>query len=156
MLDLFVLDFIFFGSVFIIFFSLLLFFSIINLHNREKHKNIYFLTIFYLGLTLISTPKILEIFKDAVAIEKEFICEALPCKLIGMNSKLMSQYIEFVADRLLVQLGYNKFYKSENPFDFMEMISLDGKTNFFEKRVSDYSLSSDKKTADAFNFECDF
>ena len=100
--------------------------------------------------------KILEIFKDAVAIEKEFICEALPCKLIGMNSKLMSQYIEFVADRLLVQLGYNKFYKSENPFDFMEMISLDGKTNFFEKRVSDYSLSSDKKTADAFNFECDF
>ena len=97
--------------------------------------------------------KILEIFKDAVEIEKEFICEALPCKLIGMNSKLMSQYIEFVADRLLVQLGYNKHYKSSNPFDFMEMISLEGKTNFFEKRVGDYSLSSGNKTEEAFSME---
>ena len=97
--------------------------------------------------------KILEIFKEAVQIEKEFICEALPCKLIGMNSKLMSQYIEFVADRLVVQLGYNKIYKTENPFDFMEMISLDGKTNFFEKRVSDYSLSSEKKTEEAFSMD---
>ena len=97
--------------------------------------------------------KILEIFKEAVEIEKEFICEALPCKLIGMNSKLMSQYIEFVADRLVVQLGYNKIYKTENPFDFMEMISLDGKTNFFEKRVSDYSLSSEKKTEEAFSMD---
>ena len=97
--------------------------------------------------------KILEILKDAVEIEKEFICEALPCKLIGMNSKLMSQYIEFVADRLLVQLGFNKHYKTSNPFDFMEMISLEGKTNFFEKRVGDYSLSSDKKTEEAFSME---
>ncbi len=97
--------------------------------------------------------KILEIFKDAVDIEKEFICEALPCRLIGMNSELMSQYIEFVADRLLVQLGYNKYYKSENPFDFMEMISLEGKTNFFEKRVGDYSLSSGTKSDEAFTME---
>ena len=97
--------------------------------------------------------KIIEIVKDAVSIEKEFICEALPCKLIGMNSKLMSQYIEFVADRLLVQLGYNKHYKSSNPFDFMEMISLEGKTNFFEKRVGDYSLSSGNKTEEAFSME---
>jgi ribonucleotide reductase beta subunit family protein with ferritin-like domain len=97
--------------------------------------------------------KILEIFKDAVEIEKEFICEALPCRLIGMNSALMSQYIEFVADRLLVQLGYNKHYKSENPFDFMEMISLEGKTNFFEKRVGDYSLSSDTKSDEAFTMD---
>jgi ribonucleotide reductase beta subunit family protein with ferritin-like domain len=97
--------------------------------------------------------KILEILKDAVEIEKEFICEALPCKLIGMNSKLMSQYIEFVADRLLVQLGYNKCYKTSNPFDFMEMISLEGKTNFFEKRVGDYSLSSEKKTDEAFSMD---
>ena len=97
--------------------------------------------------------KIIEIVKDAVSIEKEFICEALPCKLIGMNSKLMSQYIEFVADRLLVQLGYNKHYKSANPFDFMEMISLEGKTNFFEKRVGDYSLSSGNKTEEAFSME---
>jgi len=97
--------------------------------------------------------KIIEIVKDAVSIEKEFICEALPCKLIGMNSKLMSQYIEFVADRLLVQLGYNKHYKSANPFDFMEMISLEGKTNFFEKRVGDYSLSSGQKTDEAFKLD---
>ena len=97
--------------------------------------------------------KILEIFKEAVSIEKEFICEALPCKLIGMNSKLMSQYIEFVADRLVVQLGYNKIYKTENPFDFMEMISLEGKTNFFEKRVGDYSLSSDTKSDEAFSMD---
>ena len=97
--------------------------------------------------------KILEILKDAVEIEKEFICEALPCKLIGMNSKLMSEYIEFVADRLLVQLGYNKCYKTANPFDFMEMISMEGKTNFFEKRVGDYSLSSEKKTDEAFSMD---
>ena len=97
--------------------------------------------------------KILEIFKDAVEIEKEFICEALPCKLIGMNSKLMSQYIEFVADRLLVQLGYTKHYKTANPFDFMEMISLEGKTNFFEKRVGDDSLSSGQKSDEAFSMD---
>ena len=94
--------------------------------------------------------KIFEIIKEAVEIEKEFITEALPCKLIGMNQKLMKQYIEFVADRLVVQLGYNKIYKSANPFDFMEMISLEGKTNFFEKRVGDYSLSSGQKTDEAF------
>ena len=97
--------------------------------------------------------KIVEIFKEAVSIEKEFICEALPCKLIGMNSKLMSQYIEFVADRLVVQLGYSKIYKTENPFDFMEMISLEGKTNFFEKRVGDYSLSSEVKSDEAFSMD---
>ena len=97
--------------------------------------------------------KILDILKDAVKIEKEFICEALPCKLIGMNAKLMSEYIEFVADRLLVQLGCNKHYKTANPFDFMEMISMEGKTNFFEKRVGDYSLSSGKKTEEAFSMD---
>ena len=99
----------------------------------------------------LNKTKIKEIIKEAVTIEKEFICEALPCKLIGMNSKLMSQYIEFVADRLLVQLGCTKEYKSANPFDFMEMISLEGKTNFFEKRVSEYSLSSDVKDDSVFD-----
>ena len=99
----------------------------------------------------LNKTKIKEIIKEAVTIEKEFICEALPCKLIGMNSKLMSQYIEFVADRLLVQLGCTKEFKSENPFDFMEMISLEGKTNFFEKRVSEYSLSSDVKDDSVFD-----
>jgi len=94
---------------------------------------------------LIKKPKkskIIDLLKEAVIIEKEFICEALPCKLIGMNQKLMAEYIEFVADRLIVQLGYNKIYNTKCPFDFMEMISLEGKTNFFEKRVGDYSLTT--------------
>lgn len=80
-----------------------------------------------------------EIVSQAVSYEKEFICEALPCSLIGMNAKMMSQYIEFVADRLVVQLGGKKIYGTPNPFDFMDLISLEGKTNFFEKKVSDYS-----------------
>ncbi len=94
--------------------------------------------------------KIIEIITDAVEIEKEFICEALPCRLIGMNSKLMGQYIEFVADRLLVQFGVEKVYDVSCPFDFMELISLEGKTNFFERRVGDYSLANVKNNDDAF------
>jgi ribonucleotide reductase beta subunit family protein with ferritin-like domain len=100
--------------------------------------------------------KVHEIIKEAVEIEKEFICEALPCRLIGMNSKLMSQYIEFVADRLSLQLGYEKIYNSLNPFDFMEMISVEGKTNFFEKRVSEYALSEKTKTDNIFEFNASF
>lgn len=88
---------------------------------------------------LLSEQTIRTIVMEAVEIEKEFICDALPCSLIGMNSKLMSQYIEFVADRLAVQFGIPKIYKTQNPFDFMELISLEGKTNFFEKKVSEYS-----------------
>ena len=84
-----------------------------------------------------------DILREAVEIEKEFICDALPCSLIGMNSKLMSEYIEFVADRLAVQLGCEKMYRTGNPFDFMELISLEGKTNFFEKKVSEYSRPTD-------------
>jgi len=83
-----------------------------------------------------------RIITDAVTIEQEFLTDALPCKLIGMNSTLMCQYIEFVADRLLVSLGNDKVYNVTNPFDFMDMISLQGKTNFFEKRVSDYSKAN--------------
>eukprot|EP00871_Galdieria_phlegrea_P005465 jgi/Galph1/591/GphlegSOOS_G5362.1 len=79
-----------------------------------------------------------SIITDAVACEKEFICASLPVALIGMNNELMSQYIEFVADRLLVALGYDKYYRTRNPFDWMELISLEGKTNFFEKRVGEY------------------
>ena len=82
--------------------------------------------------------RVLKIITDAVEIEQEFVCDALPVALIGMNAKLMSQYIEFVADRLLQQLGQKKYYNATNPFDFMEMISLQGKTNFFEKRVAEY------------------
>lgn len=87
----------------------------------------------------LPSSKILEIILEAVEIEKEFIINALPCNLIGMNSRSMSDYIEFVADRLLVQLGCAKVFNKKNPFVFMEMISMEGKTNFFEKRVSEYS-----------------
>ena len=79
-----------------------------------------------------------DVITEAVAIEQEFLTEALPCALLGMNATLMKQYIEFVADRLLLALGNQKYYKATNPFDFMESISLAGKTNFFEKRVGDY------------------
>ena len=96
--------------------------------------------------TLPNNPnpeEIQAIIMGAVVLEKEFICESLPCALIGMNSKMMSQYIEFVADRLAVQLGLNKLYNTANPFDFMELISLEGKANFFEKKVSEYSRPMD-------------
>merc|ERR1719423_572333 len=85
-----------------------------------------------------SQERVYEIFEEAVKIEKDFVCESLPVELIGMNSKLMCEYIEFVADRLLFCLGYPKLFKASNPFDFMNLISLQGKTNFFEKRVGEY------------------
>jgi ribonucleotide reductase beta subunit family protein with ferritin-like domain len=110
----------------------------------------------------LTQEEIYELVTEAVIIEKEFIIDSIPCNLIGMNSVLMSNYIEFVADRLIIQLGYTKLYKTSNPFDFMEMISLQGKTNFFEKRVSEYSLAkvshnlnSDKGNND-FNVDEDF
>ena len=101
----------------------------------------------------LKTNKITEIIEEAVTIEKEFICDALPCRLIGMNMELMGKYIEFVADRLSLQLGGEKIFNTNNPFDWMEMISLEGKTNFFEKVVSDYSLATkDNNPDDAFEF----
>jgi ribonucleotide reductase beta subunit family protein with ferritin-like domain len=106
----------------------------------------------------LSQNTVVSIVKEAVVIEKEFITESLPCNLIGMNSDLMKQYIEFVADRLLTQLNYSKIYNSSNPFDFMEMISLRGKTNFFEKRVAEYSKSGvgiDKNNM-VFNLDANF
>jgi len=89
----------------------------------------------------LSNERILEIISHAVEIEKEFISDALPVELIGMNSKLMREYIEFCADRLLVALNVPKHYDTVNPFEWMEMISLQGKTNFFEKRVGEYAKS---------------
>ncbi|EFZ01006.1 ribonucleotide reductase small subunit [Metarhizium robertsii] len=118
-----------------------------------------------------SKQVIYDIITDAVAIEQEFLTEALPCALLGMNSNLMKQYIEFVADRLLVALGNEKVYKTSNPFDFMENISLGGKTNFFEKRVGDYqkagvlasaskkedgTVSDENKDGGDFTFDDDF
>ncbi len=103
---------------------------------------------------------IIEIIKDAVVIEKEFVSDAIPVKLIGMNADMMCQYIEFVADRLLSELIGKKIYHSENPFDFMEMISLQGKTNFFEKRVGEYQkagvMNSTKDSTPKFSLDEDF
>jgi len=96
-------------------------------------------TLYHKLIHKLTEKEIHEIIREAVEIECIFICESLPCSLIGMNAKDMKTYIEFVADRLAVQLGCQKIYKSTNPFDFMELISLEGKTNFFEKKVSEYA-----------------
>jgi ribonucleoside-diphosphate reductase beta chain len=96
-----------------------------------------------------------KIIREAVKIEKQFITKSLPCELIGMNAKLMAQYIEFVADRLLLQLGYPKAYSAANPFDFMERISLENKDNFFEKRVSTYARASTGKNREEMAFGLD-
>jgi ribonucleotide reductase beta subunit family protein with ferritin-like domain len=96
-----------------------------------------------------------SLIREAVDIEQEFITESLPCMLIGMNSKLMINYIQFVADRLLVQLGYPKTYNVANPFGFMERISLEGKDNFFEKRVTAYALAGSGKTEEQMSFKLD-
>lgn len=104
----------------------------------------------------INKSKVYEIIKEAVEIESEFICQSLSCRLIGMNSDLMTQYIKFVADRLSVQLGYEKIYNVSNPFSFMELISLESKVNFFEKRVSDYALATKNKNEEIFDLNDNF
>lgn len=125
-----------------------------ELISRDEAMHTEFAVLLYNKLNnKCSKKRALEIIKEAVEIEKEFITQALPCKLIGMNSKLMSKYIEFVADRLLVQIGLDKFYNTSNPFDFMEMISIEKKTNFFESRVGEYSLSEGTKSNATFNFD---
>lgn len=106
----------------------------------------------------LDRQRVLDILTEAVEIEREFICDSLPCALIGMNSELMYQYIKFVADRLLVQLGYDKYYNVENPFDFMNNLALSGKTNFFEKRITEYqnASASIKQEDKNFDFDDDF
>jgi ribonucleoside-diphosphate reductase subunit M2 len=124
-----------------------------ELISRDEALHTEFAVLLYNKMTKhLPKTRVQEIIKEAVEIETEFICEALPCRLIGMNSKLMIQYIEFVADRLLLQLQCDKVYNSSNPFDFMELISIEGKTNFFEKRVSEYALAEKTKTDDIFDF----
>ena len=114
-----------------------------ELISRDEGMHTDFAILLYSKLIhKVDEVTVYKLIEEAVQIEKEFITESIPCKLIGMNAKLMTQYIEFVADRLLNQLGYPKKYNAKNPFDFMEMISLEGKTNFFEKRVSEYSLAN--------------
>jgi ribonucleoside-diphosphate reductase subunit M2 len=128
-----------------------------ELISRDEALHCEFAVLLYSKLVKkMDKSRIHEIIKEAVEIETEFICEALPCKLIGMNSDLMTQYIQFVADRLCVQLGYKKIYNVTNCFDWMEMISLEGKTNFFERTVSDYALANKTHSIDDFEFTNDF
>jgi ribonucleoside-diphosphate reductase beta chain len=114
-----------------------------ELISRDEGLHCEFACLLYSQLhNKLSEKTVHQIIGDAVAVEKEFVVEALPVRLIGMNADLMCQYIEYVADYWLLRLGYNRMYGATNPFDFMEMISMDGKTNFFEKRVGDYRKAS--------------
>ena len=123
-----------------------------ELISRDEALHTEFAVLLYSKLVYkLSENQLHNIIREAVEIEQEFICSALPCRLLGMNSNLMKQYIEFVADRLSLQLGYSKIFNSKNPFDFMEMISLESKTNFFEKRVSEYALANTEGREDAFD-----
>ena len=128
-----------------------------ELISRDEALHTEFAILLYSKLQKkINKTRIHDIIKEAVEIEIEFICDALPCRLIGMNSTLMTQYIQFIADRLCLQLGYDKIYHAANPFDFMELISLEGKTNFFERQNSLYSLANKEKNNDVFEFSEDF
>ena len=125
-----------------------------ELISRDEGMHTDFAVLIYSKLNnKLSQDRIEEIVKDAVNIETEFICDSLPCSLLGMNSVLMSEYIQFVADRLITQLGYSKIYKAKNPFDFMDLINLEGKSNFFEKRVTEYQLASQVSTDKKFELD---
>jgi len=128
-----------------------------ELISRDEALHTEFAILLYKKLrNSLSQTRIHEILKEAVAIETEFITEAIPCRMIGMNSVLMTQYIEFVADRLCVQLGYDKLFNSSNPFDFMELISVETKVNFFERTNSEYALANKEVEEDVFLFDADF
>jgi len=128
-----------------------------ELISRDEALHTEFAILLYSKLQKkINKSRIHDIIKEAVDIETEFICDALPCRLIGMNSDLMTDYIKFVADRLCLQLGYDKIYHVANPFPFMELISLESKTNFFERKISEYSLANKEKNIDVFEFSADF
>jgi len=128
-----------------------------ELISRDEAMHCEFAVLLYGKLhKKLQKKRIYEIVQEAVEIEKEFITEAIPCRLIGMNSKLMCQYIEFVADRLCLQLGYDKIYNSSNPFDFMELISIESKVNFFERTNSEYALANKTVDKDIFDESIDF
>ncbi len=132
-----------------------------ELISRDEGMHCDFACLLYTKHLVNKMPKktVEKIITDAVDIEKDFVTDALPVKLIGMNAELMQQYIEFVADRLLVELGNDKVYHATNPFDFMDMINLQGKTNFFEKRVAEYQKAGVNKAGSAeknFTMDADF
>ncbi len=134
-----------------------------ELISRDEGLHCDFACLLYSLLVHKLDSKIIhDIVKKATEIEIEFVCESVPVELIGMNAHLMSQYIQFVADRLLIALGCPKIFNVVNPFEWMEMISLQGKTNFFEKRVGEYQKSgvmasiNETKNKNEFNFDADF
>ena len=128
-----------------------------ELISRDEALHCEFAILLYSKLEKkLPKAKIHDIIKECVEIEIEFICEALPCRLIGMNSELMGQYIQFVADRLCVQLGYPKIYNVANCLDYMELISLESKVNFFEKRLGEYALANVNKSDADFDFTDEF
>jgi ribonucleotide reductase beta subunit family protein with ferritin-like domain len=128
-----------------------------ELISRDEALHTEFAVLLYSKLqNKLPFKKIKEIIMEMVEIECEFICEALPCRLLGMNSSSMSEYIKFVADRLSVQLGYDKIYDAKNPYEWMLLISLQSKTNFFENKVSEYALANREITGDIFELETDF
>ena len=128
-----------------------------ELISRDEALHTEFAILLYSKLQKkLNKKRVYEILQEAVEIEKEFITDAIPCRMIGMNAKLMTQYIEFVADRLCLQLGYDKIYNSTNPFDFMELISVETKVNFFERTNSEYALANKTVDANVFEFNADF
>lgn len=128
-----------------------------ELISRDEALHTEFAVLLYSKLQKkLNKKRIYEIIQEAVEIEKEFITESIPCRMIGMNAKLMCQYIEFVADRLVLQLGYDKIYNSTNPFDFMELISIESKVNFFERTNAEYALANKTVDGDVFEFNADF
>ena len=128
-----------------------------ELISRDEALHTEFAILLYTKLQKkLPKKRIYEIIQEAVDIEKEFITEAIPCRMIGMNATLMTQYIEFVADRLCLQLGYDKLFGSHNPFDFMELISVETKVNFFERTNSEYALANKTVDKDVFDFTTAF
>ena len=128
-----------------------------ELISRDEALHTEFAVLLYKKLiNKMRNDNLIEMIREAVEIEKEFIISALPCRLIGMNSMLMGQYIEFVADRLIVQLGGEKIYNVSCPFDWMELISIEGKTNFFEKRVGEYALANKENKGNIFDMDAIF
>ena len=128
-----------------------------ELISRDEALHVEFAVLLYSKIKKkVNKKRFFEIMKEAVEIEKEFILNILPCRLIGMNANLMVQYIEFVADRLCLQLGYEKIYNSSNPFNFMELISIESKVNFFERTNSNYALADKTITDDIFELNNDF
>ena len=128
-----------------------------ELISRDEALHTEFAILLYTKLVnKLSQSSIHTMIKEAVAIETEFITDALPCRLIGMNAKLMTQYIEFVSDRLAVQLGCDKIFFSSNPFDFMELISIESKVNFFERTNAEYALANKEIDENVFDFTAKF